>query len=162
MEVYAGSEQIGIASETHGGEISAVRASPQAVLFRIDDGESLQVFGRSDDVFVFGTTAPSGVERFAKGAAIHDAETVVDRQHNVALARQVLIHGVRVVVVVHVVKSEHHLPDGAAVAEDQCGTGLRTSGGHKELTVNLQAIFAGEDDRLGQDQLRRGKVGGEG
>ena len=135
---------------------------PQAELFAIDDGEGLEVFGCSDDVFVFGTTAPSGVRRFAKAATIHDAEPIVHRQHDVAFARQVLIHGVRVVVVVHVVKSEHHLPDGAAVAEDQCGTGFGASGGHKQLTVNLEAIFAGEDDLLGQDQLPRGKVSGEG
>ena len=61
------------------------------------------------------------VERLPKLHAVADAASVIDRQDDVAMLRQVLIHPVRVVVVVHVVPSQQHLPARAAMEENHRG-----------------------------------------
>ena len=59
------------------------------------------------------------VERLAELEPVADAAAIVHRQHDVALAREPLIHRVGVPVVVVVVPAEQHLPARAAVEEDQ-------------------------------------------
>ncbi len=48
-------------------------------------------------------------------------------------------------------EAEHHLPHGSAMRKDQCRPGLGASRRNEQLAVNLQAIFAFEDDLLRRD-----------
>ena len=50
--------------------------------------------------------------------AVHDSQPIIYGEHNVTQARQILIHRIRIVVVVHVMEAEHHLSRGATVGED--------------------------------------------
>ena len=59
------------------------------------------------------------IERLAEIQSVPDAAAIIHRQHDVSLARQILIHRVRVVVVVHVMPAEQHLPPRPAVQEHQ-------------------------------------------
>src|SRR5436190_2819662 len=118
VKIHSGLEQIRVASETHGSEKAAVRTSPQANFPRINLGKSLQVSPCGDHIFVFRCSAPNRIRSFAKRAPIHNSEAIIDRQDSVGAATQVLILGVSVVIVVHVMKAEHHLSNRAAVHED--------------------------------------------
>jgi hypothetical protein len=78
---------------------------------------------------------------------------VVHRQHDVALVRPVLVHGVRRVVEVPVVVAEEHLPARSAVDEDErrpplAGPQVRWQ---EELVVELQPVLGGEGDVLRLD-----------
>ena len=66
----------------------------------------MKKFRTRKDIFIFRGATPTGVGRFTESSSIHDSEPVIHRQHNVALAGQILIHGIRIVVVVHVVKAQ--------------------------------------------------------
>jgi hypothetical protein len=48
-------------------------------------------------------------------------------------------------------EAKHHLPHGATVSEDQGRPRLASSGRDKQLAVNLQTVFAFEDNLLGRD-----------
>src|SRR5438034_1221470 len=142
-----------VASETHGSEKAAVRTSPQANFPRINLGKSLQVSPCGDHIFVFRCSAPNRIRSFAKRAPIHDSEAIVDRQDSVAAATQVLILGVSVVIVVHVVKAEHHLADGASMHEDHSWNFAIAVARQKELPMKRKTIFALEYKLFGNYQL---------
>src|SRR5439155_9854189 len=91
---------------------------------------------------VFGRAAPHRVWRLAKRASVHDAEPVIHREHGVTFARQILVHRVGVVVILHVMKAEQHLPDRSAVREDERGTALLLVLWREQLAVNFEAVLA--------------------
>ena len=84
----------------------------------IDVGARLQILARRDHIAILGVAAAAGVRRGAERLAVADPRAVVDRHHDVALAREPLVHRVRHVVEVHVVVAEQHLANRAAVHED--------------------------------------------
>src|SRR5207302_8508070 len=98
---------------------------------RINVLEGLQKFRARDYVLIFGGAAPDRVWRLAKGASVHDAEPVIDREHGVTFAREILILRVGVVVILHVLKPEQHLPDRSAMREDERRPALRLVFGHE-------------------------------
>ncbi len=132
VEVDAGAEQIGVARQAESGEQPAVGAAPEADAMRVHLRLLLQEVGARHHVAVLRRAAPGAVRRLAEGAPVHDAEAVVDRQHGIAAAGEVLIHCVGVVVVLHVMEPKQHLPDRSAVGEDQARQGVaaaRAAGG---------------------------------
>src|SRR5215470_18829907 len=157
MKVHTGGKDIGVAGQSQGGEQTAIRASPDADSFGIDIRQTLQIPGPSQNVLVLGRTTPTTISRLAEGAPVHDAETIVYRQHHITQAGQILILSIGVVVVVHVVEGGQHLAYGATVNKDQGRMPLLRAGAgsarDKKLPVNLQAIFALECDSLGLNQL---------
>src|ERR1700690_3436143 len=123
VQIYAGRKKIRVGGQSHGGQITAIRSAPQANALGVDIGQALQVFSGRHDVFILGTASPSAVGGLAEVPAVHNSCPVIHCQHHVASARQVLIHRVSVLVVVHVVEAKHHLADRSAVDENQGGPG---------------------------------------
>ena len=80
------------------------------------------------------------VRRLAKGAAISRAQTVVDREDHESTARQILIGGIHVVVCVHRMEAEQHLPERSPVREDEAGAARRVMRRHEQLAVDLRPI----------------------
>jgi hypothetical protein len=118
----------------------------------------LQKFRARDHILVFGCAAPYRFRRLAKGAPVHDAEPVVHREHGVTFARQILIHRVGVVVILHVMKAEQHLPDRSAMREDESGAASRFFLWREQLAMNFQAVLAFKHHLLWRHQLRRREV----
>src|ERR1035441_5406176 len=58
------------------------------------------------------------VDGLAEVEPVADAAAVVDGEHHVSLAGQILVHGVSLVVVIHVVPAQQHLPPRSPVHED--------------------------------------------
>ena len=112
----------------------------------------MQVAARGDDVLVFSGTAPNRIRRLAESASVHHSQPIIDREHSVSAAGQVLIHRVSVVVVVHVMEAEHHLADGASMHEDQAGNFTAGIPWKEELAVHSQSIFTFEDHLFRGDE----------
>src|SRR5437870_3451202 len=78
------------------------------------------------------------ISRTGECHAATDAAAVINGEHDVALARQILVHGVGVVVIVHVVPAEQHLAARSAVHKNQRAAllaGLKI-GGQEKLRVH--------------------------
>src|SRR5258708_28192291 len=110
MQIDACLEDVGVAGQRQRREISAVRAAPDTYALAIDARQRLQEAGSRHDILIFGGARETGVLGMMKRQAIADAETIVDRQHDETMRRQLLIHGVAVAVVIHVTPTEQHLP----------------------------------------------------
>ena len=151
VEIDAGFENVGVARQTHGGQKSAVGSAPETDPLRINVVECLQKFRARDHVLVFGCAAPHRFWRLAKGAPVHDAEPVIHREHGVTFARQILIHRIGVVVILHVMKPEQHLPDRSAVREDESGAAFRFVLWREQLAVNFEAVLAFKHHLLWRD-----------
>src|SRR6266446_422401 len=100
MEIHAGGKDVGVARQTEGGEVASVASSPQADTRWVNIGPALKIFSTSDDVFVFAGAAACTARSFTERAAIAYAAAVVDRQHDVAAAGQILVHRVGICVVI--------------------------------------------------------------
>src|SRR5436190_8333553 len=151
MKIDAGFENVRVARQAHGGQKSAIRSAPETDPPRINDIEGLQKFRACDHVLVFRSAAPDGFRWLAKGAPVHDAEPVVHRKHGVTFARQILIHSVGVVVILHVMKAEERLPDRAAVCENESGAAVLLVLWREQLAVNFEAILAFKHHLLWRD-----------
>src|SRR5205823_6751830 len=121
VKIDAGFKNVGVARQTHGGQKSAVRSAPKTDPLRINIAKVLQKFRARDYILVFGCAAPHRFWRLPKGTPVHDAEPVIHREHGVTFARQILIYCVGVVVILHVMKTEEHLPARSTVREDESG-----------------------------------------
>src|SRR5579864_5139751 len=164
MEIHSSRENIGIARQAHSGEEPTVATAPQAHAGRIDIAAALQIFSGGDNVLVFRCAAAGPPRSFAKRAAIADATAIVDGQHDIAAAGEILVHGIGIRVVIHVVPAEQHLPDRPAMHEDQrwflvarLGVGWK-----KKLSMNFQAVLSAKSDLLRRDKLVRWKIPGPG
>ena len=124
VHVDARRKNIRVARQSQRREQATIRSAPQPDPLCIDNRQALQVFRAGDNVFVFRRSSPPRVRRFPERAAIHDSEPIIDRKYDVSAASQVLIHGIRIVVVVHVMKTEHHLANRAAMDKNQRWSGL--------------------------------------
>src|SRR5438309_8505184 len=151
MEIDAGFKNVRVACQAHGGEKSAVRSAPEPDPLRINVVERLQEFRTRHYVLVFGCAAPDRVSWLAKRASVHDAQPIIHRQHGVPFARQILIHRISIVVILHVMKTEQHLPDGSPVREDKSRAALLLVFWREQLAVNFQAVLAFQYDLLWRD-----------
>src|SRR5713101_1807693 len=115
MDVYARREQIGIAPQSERGQVAAVTSAPESDAFAVHVAAGLQIFSSGHDVLVFFGAAARAARGFAKGAAVTDSAAVIQREHHVTAAGEILIHGVGIRVVVHVMPAEEHLAHGAAM-----------------------------------------------
>ncbi len=98
-----------------------------------------------------------------EGVAVADAEPIVDRQHDEAVSREILVHGVGVAVVIHVVPAEQHLPRRAAVDEDDAGFVAVRARALEELSVHGQAVGGLETSPVWASSSRgSGKSAGRG
>ena len=90
-----------------------------------------------NDVLIFLSTARSALLALAESAPVHDAGAIVDRENHETARDEILIFGVCVVIVLQVMKAEHHLATRAAVHKQQRGTGRSATARNEELAVNL-------------------------
>jgi len=136
-------------------QVAAVRTAPDADAERIHVGAATQVDTGPEHVLELARPARAVAERLAELQAVADPAPVVDGEDDVAAARQVLIEGVGVVVVLHVVPAEQHLAPRAAVEERDGGplSLLAGSRGQEELAVDLRPVRGQEDDGLRHDQV---------
>src|SRR5258708_39960978 len=148
MKIHAGGEYVRVARKRQRCQQSAVRAAPNADALGINITQPLQILRPCLDISVLRGAAPTAIGRFTKGTPIHNAQPVIDGQHHVTQACQILILGVGVVVVVYVVEPKQHLPWRAAVDEDKRRARLCMALGDKKLAVYFQAIVTLEYDLL--------------
>src|SRR5229473_2853851 len=94
MEVHAGREQIGIATQAKRGQIAAVTPAPQSDMSSIDIAATLQVFSGGHDILILRRAASGSAWRFAKRAAVANSAAVIERKNDVSAACKELIHGV--------------------------------------------------------------------
>src|SRR4029453_9887621 len=137
--------------QPHGGQKSAVRAAPETDPLRINIVERLQEFRARDNILVFRRAAPHRLWRLAKGASVHDAKPIIHRENGVTFTRQILIHCVGIVVVLHVMESEEHLPNRSAMRENEGGAASRFFLWREQLAVNFEAVVAIKHDLLWRD-----------
>src|SRR5262245_10786101 len=159
VQVNPGGEEVGVAGQTERRQKAAVTASPQSDPRLVNVATRTQVMRARDDVLIFRRAAPAAVLGLPKRPAVADAEAIIYRQHRIALARKILIEAVRVVVVVHVVPAEHHLPARAAVHKDHCRqlvTRLCVFR-KEELAVDFEAVGSFEENWLWFDEFFRGE-----
>ena len=104
-------------------------------------------------VVIFRSAAPACVRRLTKVVTIHNAEPVVHGQDRVSQVGKILILGVCIVVVVHVMEPEHHLPGRATMSKDQRWSSACLILRNKELAVDREPIAALERHLLRNDQL---------
>ena len=121
VEIHAGGKQARSARQPERRQVAAVRPAPQADPRRVDVGARAQIESRALHVVKLTGAARAIIDRLAEVEPVADAAAIVDGEHDVSLAGQVLIHRVRIVVVVHVVPAQQHLPPRSAVHEDQGG-----------------------------------------
>src|SRR5665213_747062 len=121
VEVDAGGEEVGVASEGERGEVAAIASTPYADVGDVDVGAGAEVGDGAENVVVFGCAVRAAVLALAEVQAVADASAVVDAQYDVAAGREVLVHGVGVGVIVHAGVAEEELALGAAVEEEDGG-----------------------------------------
>src|SRR5438105_3832754 len=158
VEVHARGENIRIAREAHCGQEPAVGAAPQANFFRVHHRKRLEILCRGDNVLIFLRAAWPAFLALAESAAIHNSRAVVDREDDEAARSEVLIFGVGVVIVLHVMKAEHHLPARPAMHEEQGGTSRSASTRDEQLAVNRQPVLSRKNDLPGNNKLRGWKL----
>ena len=114
-----------------------------------------QISTCSEDVVVLAGSVASVVHGFAEVESIADAAAVVDREYDVAVAGQVLVHRIGVGVVLHGMKAEQHLTARSAVEEDEGGCRLPSWRWRaEELSVEFEAIGGREEHLFGRDEVR--------
>src|SRR5207245_2513641 len=146
--------------EAERGEIAAIASAPETDALRVDVRTALQEFPGGNNVLVFRGATTGAAGRFTERAAIANAAAVIQREDNVTAAREILIHGVGIRVVVHVVPAEKHLANRAAVQKNQRGTLVAGFGllWNKQLAVDFEAIGGFEDGLLGSDETVKRKI----
>src|SRR6476661_9428922 len=137
MKVSPRCKNVGVTSQCQRRQKSAIGSAPEPNPLRIDGCLAQKKPGPGHNVFILGGPSPTRVLGLPESAAIHDSQSIIYREHDVPLAGQVLIHRVGVVVVVHVVEAEHHLPHRSTMSEDQSRAGLVSSWRDEQLAVNL-------------------------
>src|SRR5437763_13878592 len=121
VEIHPRREQIGGARQAERSQIAAVRSTPQSNVSRVHVRAASQIQPRAFHVVELTRAGGAIIDRLTKVEAISDSTAIVDRQDHITLARQVLIHAVRVVVVFPVMPGRQHLPARPAVHEDHRG-----------------------------------------
>src|ERR1700719_3757268 len=94
VEVHTSGENIRVARQAHGGKEPAVAAAPQADACGIDIAAAPEIFSGGDDILIFRGATASAAGSLAKRAAIPNAAAIVDGEHDVAAAGEILVHGV--------------------------------------------------------------------
>src|SRR5260370_28512615 len=87
----------------------------------IDSAANWERFSSGHHVLILRRAASGSPRRFAERAAVANSAAVIQRKNDVSAAGEVLIHGVRIRVVVHIVPAEEHLADRPAVKKNQRG-----------------------------------------
>jgi hypothetical protein len=80
-------------------EVAPVRTAPQADTIRVDVRSLLEVQPGAEGVLELAGPARSILQRLSEFQSVPDAAPVVDGEHDVALTGEVLVEGIRVVVV---------------------------------------------------------------
>src|SRR5262249_59664954 len=80
--------------------------------------------------------------------AVANSAAVVHREHDIAAARQIMVDGIGVRVVVHIVPAEKHLPHGASMQEHQRWALVARFGApwQKQLTMEFETVGGFEQD----------------
>ena len=120
MKIYARRENVRVARQAQRRQISAVRSAPQTDPLLINIVTVLQVLRTGYDVLIFGSTARAAMRRQPKRPPIADAAAIVHRQNHVAAADQILILGIRVVIVIAIVPAQKHFAHRPAMHENDC------------------------------------------
>ena len=155
VEGDAGGEEVGSACQAEGRQVAAVGAAPEADPLRVYVGAVFEIKPGAEHIVELAAARSAVVQSFAKFHAIADAASIVDRQDDEALAGQVLVHRVGVVVVAAIVPSQEHLPPRAAVEEQQRGPLLARPEIPREEELAGDGLAVGGGERHG---LRHGEV----
>src|SRR5262245_6214083 len=101
------------------------------------------------------------VERFAKLHSVSNATAVIDRQDNVTLVGEVLVEGVRVMVVAHVVPTQQHLSTRPAMEQNDRGPSLTRAvvPRQEKLAVDLHPIGSRKNNGLRLHEVLLREVG---
>src|SRR5437899_5444493 len=97
MKINSGCKNVGVVSQAHGSQITAIRSAPEPDPLGINRWLTLQESGTSHHIPIFGPSPPARIGSLTESAAIHNSQTIIYREYNVALAREVLVHGIRIV-----------------------------------------------------------------
>src|SRR4051812_35625338 len=103
MQIYPHREQIRITGQAKSGHVATVAAAPQPDACRVDVWPALQEVGGCEQVVVFRGSISADAGSLAELQTVTDATAVIQRKHDVASTRKVLVHCVGVAVVIHVV-----------------------------------------------------------
>src|ERR1700733_5727250 len=112
---------MGRASRPERGQVTAVRTAPQADALGVDIGTASKIQARTENVVELTGPSCAIVESFAEVETVADAAAIVDREHDVSEAGEILTNRVRVVVVIHIMPAEEHLAARASVEKDDGG-----------------------------------------
>src|SRR2546428_6238566 len=141
---------MGIGAESIRSTLTGVAAEPETDALGVDVGTALQIFSCGDNILIFRCAAAGSADCFAEGAAVANAAAVVECEDDVAAAGEVLVHGIRIRVVVHVMPPEQHLANRSAMKKNQSRTLFTRlpSRRGKNLCVQFEAIRRFEDGLL--------------
>src|SRR5256885_16902052 len=117
-EDQRGGAEASAADQAKGRRVAAVRATPETDAGRVDVGASAQVEPCPLHVVPLARPARAIAQGLPKLHSVADSAPVIDREHDETAARQELIEGIGVVVVLQVVPAEEHLAHRAAMEED--------------------------------------------
>src|SRR6185437_252586 len=109
-----------------------------------------QIMCRADEVEDLGVGRESPAGCVPECLAAHDAAAVLDREHDAAATREVLVHIVEVVIALHVVEAGQHLSPDPAMREND-GAAVRSLR-HEQLPEGFLTVGAGELDKFGLDE----------
>jgi hypothetical protein len=114
VKIDSRGKHVRVPRQTQSGQISTVPSSPESDASRIDLRPRPQVIACGHDVLVFRGTSGSPARCFPKSTSISGSAAKIHAEHSIPTAGEVLIHPVGIVVVIHVVPSQEHLPDRPA------------------------------------------------
>ncbi|MCY1171312.1 hypothetical protein D9M73_114180 [compost metagenome] len=96
VKINPGGEQVAVARERQGGQITAPAPTPNPDPRRINIGPCRQPFACGQHIAIFRGTTPRLAGCFAKIVTVTGAAAIVDRQHVIALGREMLVQDVGV------------------------------------------------------------------
>src|SRR5262249_47696241 len=128
---------------------------------RIDIRTRLQIFASGKDVSVFSRSTCAGVIGELKRLAVANAQPVIDRKHDEAAARQILIRAIVVCVLPPIVPAQQHLTRPATMDVDNRWFptfSTNSAGWLEELSMRLHAVACAKRHELWSDELFSRKI----
>ena len=128
--------------------------APDADVFRVPVGTRAEVEPRAQNVIEFARPGGAVMNGLAELHAVAGPAAIVDGEHHVTSAGQILVQGICIIVISHVMPAQKHLTARAAVEEHHRRMPpLRIIRGKKQLAVKGQSIGGGKNHLLRHDEL---------
>ncbi len=152
MEIDPGGEHVAVPRQRQRGQVTAPATAPDADPRRVDLAARGEPFRPGQHVAIFRGAAARDLGRVAEGAAIAGAAAVIDREHVITLAGEVLVQDIGVGIIERLVEARQHLPARAAMDMDQRRM-LARAAGVEQRGMDHHAVRGGEGDRLRRDEV---------